>query len=118
MNKHTRAGLLAAVLVGAGAVTASALAHQQTSPLSSATPHVRDGHGRVVERLQAGSYGYLRLDEEPRESWFVVMGTAPSIGTKLKFRTYAVANDFHSPRLKRRFERIYFTSIKPQGTSK
>ncbi|KIG15530.1 hypothetical protein DB30_05553 [Enhygromyxa salina] len=69
----------------------------------------------VSEVLVAGRYSYLRLRGSSPGEWHVVMGRAPRVGDSVHYRAYAVAKNFHSSSLQRDFERLLFTSVKPEA---
>ena len=86
-----------------------------TSPLVGAQRIDERGVSRVEEVLKTKSYAYLRLASAPPGVWHVVSGEAPQLGSTVSYRGYAELLQFHSPSLKRNFERLIFTSTQPKG---
>ncbi len=68
--------------------------------------------GEVRELAPAGHYTYLRVGEPG--DWAVVMGHVEvSLGDAISLRVQGSQDDFHSRRLGRDFERLYFASVAP-----
>ena len=67
--------------------------------------------GVVGEVLAAGHYTYLRVGND----WAVVMGPLDAApGEPISLRVQGSQTDFHSRRLDRDFERLFFASV-PKG---
>ena len=67
--------------------------------------------GVVAEVLLAGHYTYVRVGD----AWAVVMGSLDaSPGEAIHLQVQGSQRDFHSRRLDRDFERLYFASV-PKG---
>lgn len=73
--------------------------------------------GVVRERLPAGSYAYLAVDDAGTRRWVATMGAGAPSGTQVQVRAYAVADDFHSRRLDRRFDRVVFGAVEPVAST-
>ncbi len=68
----------------------------------------------VLERLDAGAYGYLRVArEDGAQAWVVTMRPSVDAGARVRVTAYGRARDFDSKRLKRRFDELYFASVRP-----
>ena len=66
--------------------------------------------GEVREVAAAGHYTYLRVGEPG--DWAVVMGKVDvSLGEAISLRVQGSQDDFHSRRLGRDFERLFFASL-------
>lgn len=66
--------------------------------------------GRVRELESAGHYTYLRIGDPG--DWAVVMGKVDvSLGDAISLRVQGSQDDFHSRRLGRDFERLFFASV-------
>ena len=64
--------------------------------------------GSVREVMPAGHYTYLRVEDD----WAVVMGALEvKAGDPIHLRVQGTQRDFHSRRLDRSFERLFFASV-------
>lgn len=70
--------------------------------------------GRVVERLPAGMYLYLRVRSGEVEHWVVTLGATapPPADVQVQIEGFARARDFHSRRLNRVFDDLWFGSVR------
>lgn len=68
----------------------------------------------VVERIDAGSYGYLRVlrDGAAAPAWVVTMRPSVDVGARVRVTTFGHARDFDSRRLGRRFDDLYFAAVR------
>ena len=62
--------------------------------------------GRVLERLPAGPYTYLRVDTEVGPRWVVTMGSAPE--GEVEVRNMGTQKNFHARRIDRDFDELVF----------
>ncbi len=70
--------------------------------------------GRVVERVRAGSYLYLRLrDEAGLEHWVATLRATASSSDDVTVTVVARAPSFTSKRLARVFEPLLFGAVSP-----
>ncbi len=77
-----------------------------SAPAMEAT-EVQSLHGVVREVLAAGHYTYVRVDTQ----WAVVFGEVSAVpGHEITLRVQGSQDDFHSRRLDRDFERLFFAS--------
>lgn len=68
----------------------------------------------VVESVPAGSYLYLRIVENRREHWVATLtSTAPKGVSRVRVQVFGRAKDFHSKRLGRDFEELWFAAVQP-----
>lgn len=65
--------------------------------------------GVVTERLAAGSYSYLRLDGG---DWIATTGDPAQVGQRVQVQSFGTREDFESPRLGRRFDRVVFGIVR------
>jgi hypothetical protein len=69
--------------------------------------------GRVVERLEAGSYAYLRVTREGAgDAWVVGVRPRARVGDRVHVDAMGRAEGFKSKRLGRRFDELWFASVK------
>ena len=67
--------------------------------------------GKVLERLDAGRYSYLRLSTSSGEIWAAVLLTKASIGSEVTIENPNPMDGFETKTLKRKFDRIYFGTL-------
>lgn len=82
--------------------------------------------GKVVETMNSGGYTYARLDQNGQKIWVAMPQTTVTKGQTMSFAGGMVMENFESKTLKRKFDRIVFTSgpasgpaagdAKPHGT--
>jgi hypothetical protein len=85
-------------------------AHGTTAGEQSAAK--ADGlHGKVLERLDAGRYSYLRLSTSSGEIWAAVLLTKASIGSEVTIENPMPMDGFETKTLNRKFDRIYFGTL-------
>ncbi len=68
--------------------------------------------GDVLERLDAGSYRYLRLKTGGREVWVATLAATAPTADQLEVVVFARAHDFHSARLHRSFSELWFAAAR------
>ncbi|HTY63053.1 MAG TPA: nucleotide-binding protein [Acidobacteriota bacterium] len=68
--------------------------------------------GKVLERLDAGRYSYLRLSTPSGETWAAVLLTDVKIGETVSIENPMSMNGFKSSALNRKFDRIVFGSLR------
>jgi hypothetical protein len=72
--------------------------------------------GKVLERLDAGRYSYLRLSTSSGETWAAVLLTDASIGSEVTIENPIPMDGFETKTLKRKFDRIFFGTLQqPEG---
>ena len=85
-------------------------------PLAQLGPGSREHRvieGRPVERVRAGSYTYVRVvDDAGQGRWVVTMGRVAEGASRVQARTMARVAGFHSRRLDRRFDELFFGTIR------
>lgn len=116
-GRRARIALFAALSIGAASAAALPLAEAHFAahgpPGARALPEPKELRGRVIERLDAGRYGYLRVAESGRpDVWLVVVSPRVRAGDTVIAEAYAKARDFESRRLQRTFEELYFGTAK------
>jgi hypothetical protein len=67
--------------------------------------------GRVLERLDAGRYSYLRLSTSSGEIWAAVPLTDVSIGSEVTIENPIPMDGFQTKTLNRKFDRIVFGTL-------
>jgi len=71
--------------------------------------------GKVLERLDAPPYSYLRLQTDKGETWAAVPKTETEKGAEVVVSGAMPMSDFESKTLKRKFEVVYFGTIGGAG---
>jgi hypothetical protein len=67
--------------------------------------------GRVLERLDAGRYSYLRLSTSSGEIWAAVLLTDAKIGAEVTVENPMPMDGFQTKTLNRKFDRIVFGTL-------
>ena len=97
-------------------VATSALATTSPShvnPLSLAKPVDEQFAGVIIERVEAGSYRYLRVrDDAGLERWVATLGSSATSG-RVSVHAWARAEGFESKRTGRTFSSLSFGSVTP-----
>jgi hypothetical protein len=72
--------------------------------------------GEVLERLNAGSYRYLRLRTEAGpEVWVATLAATAPTADRIEVVVFARARDFKSARLGRSFSELWFGAARAQS---
>ena len=83
----------------------------QTPPQVPSAPQLTEGRGRVVEKLDANNYTYIRLDDGAgNETWAAVPKIQLEIGEQIALTGGAVMHNFNSKTLNRTFDSIIFAN--------
>ena len=83
----------------------------QTPFQAPATPQLVTGSGKVVQKLDASSYTYIRLDDGAgNETWAAVPKTQLEIGEQIALKGGTVMRNFNSKTLNRTFDSIIFAT--------
>ncbi len=73
--------------------------------------------GKVLERLDAGRYSYLRLSTSSGEIWAAVPLTKANVGSEVTIENPMPMDGFETKTLNRKFDRIFFGTLQqPEGT--
>lgn len=67
--------------------------------------------GKIVERLDAEPYSYLKLKTEQGEVWAAVPKAEKAVGTEAVIGGAMPMTDFESKTLKRKFDLVYFGTL-------
>ncbi len=78
-----------------------------SNPLTQITQRKSKYRGRIVERIDAGPYRYLRIRSNAQERWVATMGRTPQAGDVL-VRELGRSERFESKRLSRIFSPLSF----------
>lgn len=71
--------------------------------------------GKVLERIDADRYSYLRLSSEAGEIWAAVPQTGVQVGEEVAIVDPMPMDGFESKTLNRKFDRIMFGVLRPAG---
>ncbi len=91
---------------------ASAQAPAGATPTAAAAGGVG---GKVVERIDAAPYSYLRIAGPAGEIWAAVPQSAVEKGAEVVIENPMPMDGFESKSLNRKFEKIYFGTLAGQG---
>lgn len=97
----------------------SACKKSESPVLAAQTPAVAPSAGavtgRVLERIDAAPYSYLRLSTPSGEVWAAVPQTGVTEGAEVSLVNPMWMNGFESKTLKRKFDRIIFANLAGAG---
>ncbi|MEE8432052.1 MAG: hypothetical protein V3S16_12455 [Candidatus Desulfatibia sp.] len=83
----------------------------RTPSQAPAAPQLAAGSGKVVQKLDAGNYTYIRLDDGAgNETWAAVPKTQLEIGEQIALKGGTVIRNFNSKTLNRTFDSIIFAT--------
>lgn len=69
--------------------------------------------GRVTDRLEAGSYTYVLVDDgDGVATWVVTLGDAEPVGARVRVTRFGTRDGFRSARLDRTFEHLVFGIVR------
>jgi hypothetical protein len=99
--------------VAAGAPGAPAAAGAPTAMVAGALK------GKVLEKIDAAPYTYLRLSTANGETWAAVPQTTVSVGTDVEVVNPMPMDGFKSKALQRKFDKLFFGTLAgaPVGTA-
>ena len=109
------------------ALTAAVGCHSSKSdavvaaPVTGAAPAaapatIQPFSGKVLERLEASPYCYLRLQTTRGEVWVAVPEAKVEKGAEVTVSNPMVMNNFESKTLNRTFPEVFFGTLAPAGT--
>lgn len=98
----------------AGPAAAPGAAPAATAPNAAHAPEAVSG--KVLERIDAPPYSYVRLASAAGEVWAAVPQTNAAVGDELTLASAMPMRDFESKSLKRKFDLVYFGTLAGQGT--
>lgn len=81
------------------------------APAAQAGPEEAAVKGKVVERIDAAPYTYLKLSTSSGEVWAAVPQTGAQTGSEVTVSNAFPMKDFESKTLKRKFDVVYFGTI-------
>ena len=87
----------------------------QAPDAAAAAPSAGGVRGKVVERIDAAPYSYLKITGAGGEVWAAVPQAAIENGTEVVIENPMPMDGFESKTLNRKFERIYFGTLAGQG---
>ena len=73
--------------------------------------------GKIVERLDADPYSYLKLQTDSGEAWVAVPKTDKGPGNEVTVSGAMPMSQFESKTLKRKFELVYFGTLGEPGAA-
>lgn len=94
--------------------TAPVVAAPITAPAAETGPYIT---GKLLERIEAAPYCYLRLQTTAGEVWAAVPEAKIEKGAEVMVVNAMVMKDFESKTMKRTFPEIYFGVLAPAGTT-
>jgi hypothetical protein len=72
--------------------------------------------GKVLERIEAAPYSYLKLSTASGEAWAAVPQTTAAVGSEVTVAGAFPMKDFESKTLKRKFDVVYFGTLDDGGS--
>ena len=79
---------------------------------------VKSHYGEVMEKMDAGTYTYLKIDEDGSEYWIAVPTMQVDVGEQIFFSKYMKMTNFKSETLDRTFESVLFVDDAMPSTKK
>jgi hypothetical protein len=71
--------------------------------------------GKVAETMNVGTYTYLRIEKDGKNSWAAIPAVKLAVGDEVELLPGTEMGQFSSPSLKRSFDNIYFSSGLKKG---
>jgi len=90
---------------------------QAPHPTGAQMPKGEDLTGKVLERLEASPYCYLRLKTAKGEVWTAVPEAKAEKGSEVTVSNAVLMTDFESKTLKRTFAQVYFGTLANAGAA-
>jgi hypothetical protein len=106
---------LAISLAVCAACNASAAGSQEPTPAPRGEDPGSAVSGKLLERIDAGSYSYLRIASAAGEVWAAVPTTALPVGAPVSVEQPLWMQDFESKTLGRKWPRIAFGTLSGSG---
>ncbi len=88
---------------------------QQAATADAAAAGAGGVRGKVLERIDAAPYSYLRISGPGGEVWAAVPQAAVENGAEVVIENPMAMDGFESKTLNRKFEKIYFGTLGGQG---
>jgi hypothetical protein len=109
--------LLSAVLIlFIGCESKEEVSNETTNEPSGMT--AKSHYGKVMEKIDAGTYTYLKIDEYGSEYWIAVPTMQVEVGEQIFFSKYMKMTNFKSETLDRTFESVLFVDDAMPSTKK
>lgn len=83
----------------------------ESAPAAVAAPAANLVKGKILERVDAAPYSYLKLSTGSGEVWAAVPQTTATEGTEVTVADAFPMTDFESKSLKRKFDVVYFGTL-------
>jgi hypothetical protein len=116
LMKRTIYLLSAALILFIGCESKEDIANESTEETTNMKP---DSHyGKVTEKIDAGSYTYLNIDEDGNKYWIAVPTMQVEVGEQIFFSKYMKMTNFKSESLDRTFESVLFVDDAMKSTKK
>lgn len=95
---------------------------QESAPVASGAPAAAPGtstalQGKVLERVDAPPYSYLKLQTAQGEAWAAVPKTEIATGAEVTVAGAMPMKDFESKTINRKFELVYFGTLGGEGAA-
>lgn len=109
--------LLVAATFACNSSKSSSGAPVVAAPTTAPAPTASGLTGKVLERIDATPYSYLRIQAATGEVWAAVPESKVEKGTEVTVASPMLMTDFESKTLKRKFAQIYFGTLGPAGAA-
>jgi hypothetical protein len=104
--KRTIYLLFAAAILIIGCETKEEVSNETTNEPSGM--QAKSHYGKVMEKIDAGTYTYLKINEDVSEYWIAVPTMQVEVGEQIFFSKYMKMTNFKSETLDRTFESVLF----------
>jgi hypothetical protein len=108
--------LSAAFILFIGCDSKEEVSNKNTNESTNLT--AKSHYGKVIEKIDAGSYSYLKINEDGNEYWIAVPTMQVEVGEQIFFSKYMKMTNFKSETLDRTFESVLFVDDAMKSTKR
>jgi hypothetical protein len=117
MHKSWVMLLISAVVTCSWVGPAGSLAENASAATAAETAPAAALKGKVLERIDAAPYSYLKLSTASGEAWAAVPQTTVAVGSEVTVTGAFPMKDFESKTLNRKFDVVYFGTLGDGGSA-
>jgi hypothetical protein len=117
MKKFWGMLLISALVASNGVEPAASLAQNASAAKAPEGESAVTMKGKVLERIDAAPYSYLKLSTASGETWAAVPQTEMTVGSEVTVVGAFAMKNFESKTLKRKFDVVYFGTLGDRGSA-